>query len=319
MTCVESSSMAPAKLARHLWAVYLAGGSGARLRGLTAKIVGDDRPKQYCPIASEQSLLSQTRSRLMPLFLGDRQVFVVCRSHERYYGEELADAQEALVIAQPANRGTAVGVAAALLQIMQCDPDAIVGLFPCDHHYSDDECFRSMVRSAAVSVEQFPKSLVLVGAEAEYAETEYGWIEPGPAVSVSSAIPLYRVNRFWEKPELQKATALLRSGCLWNTFVTMGRAATFLELLGCEVPEMVLALTRALADQDMTAAYGRLPIVDFSSEILSPQAKRLLVLRDCGSGWTDLGSPGRVLRLLAKDAIQPAWARGLAQRAETGA
>ncbi len=62
---------------RHLWAVLLAGGDGVRLRDLTARIVGDDRPKQFCPIVGAVSLLRQTRARLDPLFSGDRQLFVV--------------------------------------------------------------------------------------------------------------------------------------------------------------------------------------------------------------------------------------------------
>jgi mannose-1-phosphate guanylyltransferase len=35
----------------------------------------------------------------------------------------------------------------ALVQIMQADPDAVVGLFPSDHYYSDDESFGLIVRS----------------------------------------------------------------------------------------------------------------------------------------------------------------------------
>jgi mannose-1-phosphate guanylyltransferase len=75
-------------------------------------------------------------------------VNVVSRVHERYYSDELADAEDSLVIAQPANRGTAVGIIAALVQIMQVDPDAIVGLFPCDHYDSDEAAFRSIVTAA---------------------------------------------------------------------------------------------------------------------------------------------------------------------------
>src|SRR3954447_1470573 len=163
--------------ARHLWAVLLAGGDGMRLRDLTVRIVGDHRPKQYCPVVGAESLLRQTRTRLNPLFTADRQVFVVSCAHERYYTEEFADAKDSLVIAQPMNRGTAVGMLAALVQIMQADPKAIVGFFPSDHYFSDDESFRSIIRSATSGVEQYPESVVLVGAKAEYAETEYGWIE----------------------------------------------------------------------------------------------------------------------------------------------
>ena len=105
------------------------------------------------------------------------------------------------------------------------------------------------------------------------------------------------------------SSIILQSGCLWNTFVTIGSAATFLELVCAEVPDVVLSLTRALADNDMASAYARLPNVDFSRDILARQANRLLVVRDSGSGWADLGSPNRVLDLLAKNAHQPAWFR----------
>lgn len=305
---IELSVRTPAR-PRHLWAVLLAGGDGVRLRDLTVRIVGDDRPKQFCPIVSAESLLRQTRARLDPLFSGDRQVFVVSCAHERYYSKELADANDSLVIEQPTNRGTAVGIIVALVQIMRADPDAIVGFFPCDHHYSDDEAFRSIVRSAISSAEQFLGSLVIVGAEAEYAETEYGWIEPGLAVSQTEATPLRRVDRFWEKPALSQARALLQSGCLWNTFVTVGSAATFLELVCSEAPAVVLSITHALADKDLATTYARLPSVDFSRHVLAYQTNRLLVLRDSSSGWADLGSPDRVLGLLAKNVNQPAWFR----------
>lgn len=309
MMNVANIPLRAAPMLRHLWAVLLAGGDGVRLRGLTVRIMGDERPKQFCPIVGAESLLRQTRARLDPLFAGDRQVFVVSYAHERYYSEELADAKDSLVIAQPLNRGTAVGIIAALVQIMKVDPGAIVGFFPCDHHYSDDESFRSIVRSATSSAEEFPGSLVLVGAEAEYAETEYGWIEPGPPVWEGQARPLCRVNRFWEKPALPRARALFRSGCLWNTFVTIGSAAAFLELVSSEVPDVVLSVTRALADHDLGPTYARLPNVDFSRDILAHQAEKLLVLRDSGSGWADLGSPDRVLGVLAGNVNQPAWFR----------
>jgi mannose-1-phosphate guanylyltransferase len=165
------------------------------------------------------------------------------------------------------------------------------------------------------NAKQFSGSLVIVGAEAQYAETEYGWIEPGLAVSETDAKPLCRVNRFWEKPAPRQARELLRSGCLWNTFVTIGSAAAFLELICAQVRDVVLSITRALSDKDLATTYARLPNVDFSRDILAHQANRLLVVRDSGSGWADLGSADRVLGVLARNVDQPAWfrqARGFA-------
>ena len=44
------------KRSTHAWALLLAGGDGTRLRNLTVRIAGDDRPKQYCPIIGEFSV-----------------------------------------------------------------------------------------------------------------------------------------------------------------------------------------------------------------------------------------------------------------------
>ena len=93
MTIFANIPVPAPRMPRHFWAVLLAGGNGSRLRDLTVRIAGDDRPKQFCPIIGPESLLRQTRARLDPLFGGDRQVFVVSRAHERYYSEELADAE----------------------------------------------------------------------------------------------------------------------------------------------------------------------------------------------------------------------------------
>src|SRR5579863_8727357 len=213
--------------ASHLWAVFLAGGDGVRLRDLTRRIAGDARPKQFCRIFGGQSLFRQTRARLDPLCLGDRQVFVLSRIHERYYTEDLTDAGDSCLIEQPLNRGTGVAIILAVLRVLQRDPDARVAFFPCDHFYADDHSFRSTIRSAVNCAERHPESIIVVGADAEYPEVDYGWIEPGVAVSESRPESVAHVNRFWEKPPLHQARALLRRGCLWNTFITVGRATTF--------------------------------------------------------------------------------------------
>ena len=169
----------PDSSASHLWAVLLAGGDGVRLRDLTQRIAGDSRPKQFCRIIGEQSLFRQTRARLDPLFLSDRQIFVFSRAHERYYRHDLIDARNSCVVEQSVNRGTGIAIITALLHVLQRDPDAVVGFFPCDHFYTDDDAFRLTTRSAVEYAEQNSESIVLIGAAAEYPEVDYGWIEPG--------------------------------------------------------------------------------------------------------------------------------------------
>jgi mannose-1-phosphate guanylyltransferase len=293
---------------RHCWAVVLAGGDGTRLQSLTLKIAGDSRPKQFCSVFGGESLLAQTRTRLESLFPVARQMFVVTRAHETYYREELRNVDNSRIIHQPLNRGTGVAVAVALLHILQQDADAMVVLVPCDHYYSDPEAFARAVRSAMSGAEEYPDSVVLLGAQAHYAEVEYGWIEPGSVIA-DAPMPLLRVNRFWEKPSLPQARELLCRGCLWNTFVTIGHARSFLDLLCSQVPNVVLALNKALAEIELEAAYQLIPSVDLSREVLALQPRRLLAVRDRTSGWADLGSPARVMDTLARNNIHPTWWR----------
>jgi mannose-1-phosphate guanylyltransferase len=298
---------------RRAWAVLLAGGDGTRLQSLTHKIAGDSRPKQFCRIFGDKSLLNQTLERVSPLFPSGRTMFVVTKSHEAFYREDLANAGDSHIIEQPRNRGTGVAIASALLRILQSDADPVVAFFPCDHYYSNDDAFRLAVGSAMAFAGEHPASVVLLGAEARHAEVEYGWIEPGRAILDEPAVPLFRVSRFWEKPSLPEAEVLLRRGCLWNTFVTVGRAEAFLDLLCSEIPDVVLSIASALsantesAGGGLDSAYREVPAVDFSRQVLAPQFHRLLVVRDATSGWADLGNPTRVIDTLVQNSIEPAW------------
>ncbi len=268
------------------WAVLLAGGDGTRLQSLTRQIEGDSRPKQFCRIFGGKSLLGQTLERVDPLFRADRTMFVVTKAHEAFYRDDLRRTDDSRVLAQAQNRGTAVAIAAALLRIVHRDADAIVAFFPCDHYYSDDDAFASTVRTALTAAGEYPASLILVGSEAHYPEVEYGWIEPGQELRGPSPAALSRVDRFWEKPSLPKAPGTFAPRlCLWNTFVTIGRADAFLELLCAGIPDVVFRLAGAVTDSDLDGAYREVRAVDFFRDVLAASTPALAGSpRDAASG-----------------------------------
>ena len=130
-----------------------------------------------------------------------------------------------------------------------------------------------------------------------YPESEYGGIEPGRTLVDSSIGPPLRVSRFWKKPELRYTEALQRRGCLWNTFVTIGLAGAFLEFLRATVPQLMRSLEDVHTDIELERFYERIAPIDFSKAVLTRMPERLIVLRDANSGWTDLGSPERVMNV----------------------
>jgi mannose-1-phosphate guanylyltransferase len=285
------------------WGVVLAGGDGTRLQSLTRALSGDGRPKQFCVLFGGKSLLGCTRTRLAQAVSADRTLFAVVRHHEGFYRRELSDIDESNIVVQPSNRGTTAAIIHSLLRLRQFDDDAIVGFFPSDHYFADETQFRRAVESAFRVVRRHPPLLVLLGAAAETAEADYGWIEPGPMLDAgdTESLPAFRIERFREKPDAAVAEQLLRRGCLWNTFVLAGRARTFLELLESTMPDMLNTL-RAAERQAGRAdtLHNALQPSDFSHDVLTRCSGRLVVIRMENAGWCDLGSPERARAVMQR-------------------
>jgi len=289
------------------WGVLLAGGDGTRLQALTTKIEGDARPKQFCRMLGDETLLTQTRRRISPLFDANKTITVVTKKHEQFCSREFKDWPHTTVVAQPENRGTGVAIATAILMLRELDPEAIVAAFPCDHHYSNEHAFLEVIKEALGIARDNSDSIVLLGAEPTYPETEYGWIEPVRAFQNGVNFAPARVRQFWEKPTLATAQELFRRGCLWNTFVTIGRASAFIDVLCQAAANPMLRLAAGMLENDLVSAYRSTPAIDFSRDILASQPERLLVIRDTASRWTDLGNPNRVFDTLAREEIAPHW------------
>ena len=289
------------------WAIVLAGGEGTRLQCLTRHIDGDSRPKQFSRIFGSRTLLGHTRERLRPVFDNDRVLFIVNQDHDRFYRHELANVERANILEQPANRGTAVAIITSLLKLLQYKPDAIVGIFPSDHYYADDDAFAMTVMSAIRVSKAHHDSIVLIGSKPQWPEIEYGWIEPGGSLANRYKSTIFRVNRFCEKPPLHQARSLMQKGGLWNTFVTIGRAGAFLNLLAATVMPAMTRIAQAVAHRDLGGVYGEIDSIDFSKDVLSHQSQSLLVMQDSSSGWADLGHPERVIATLDRHQIEPDW------------
>jgi mannose-1-phosphate guanylyltransferase len=299
------------------WAIVLAGGDGTRLRSLTQLISGEDRPKQFCNVYGGKTLLAQTRARLACAIRPERTAFVVVKAHERFYRDELADVDPQRLIVQPANKGTTAAVICSLLRVTKLAGDPVVAFFPTDHHYSNEAGFNVSVDRAVRVAQHHSNTLVVLGAEAEHAEVEYGWIEPGPRFDSPFTDALLRVSRFWEKPSHPTAQALLARGCLWNTFVMVGRASLFVALLANTMPPGVLnAFTTArrythdppkLMEMAQETLWASLTAGDFSRQVLTLSAPSLAVLRAGDIGWSDLGTPERVRAAMARSGIRPWW------------
>ena len=300
---------------QHRWGVILAGGEGVRLKSLTRFVCGEDTPKQFCALLGGRSLLAQTEQRVSRAISAERTVYVLLNSHERFYSKELRNVPPTRMVVQPSNRGTLAAILSSLINIIGQDKDATVAFFPSDHHYAEEQRFMSGVDLAFGAAESNPESVILLGVAARHAETEYGWIEAIPAMSTNSQGGLLKVKRFWEKPSVRTAEELLERGCVWNTFVMIGRAQAFLDMIRAGAPdiypefESVLKLPESSwSDYRLNAIYQRVTPADFSKLVLSARPEGLGVWCLGDVGWSDLGDPRRVMTVLDEMGINREWA-----------
>lgn len=302
-----------------LWAVVLAGGDGVRLRPLTRIVCGDERPKQYAPILDSRSLLRLTLDRVSLAVPPARTVIVTKRAHAGYMSKELMGGAPPSVLVQPEDRGTAAAILLAAHWVQRRDPDALLAVFPSDHYVAEESAFMAHVAEVGSFVAQEPGRCVLLGVRPMAPESGYGWIGPGEPLGRIAGEPIYRVRRFWEKPSRNAAQIAFTAGCLWNTFVFVARPTTLIAAGAQHVPalsERLAALASFLGGEDepwaIQQAYALAPSADFSRAILEAAPSYLAVAKLPHVGWSDWGTPQRVVRSLCAAGITPSWLEAFA-------
>jgi mannose-1-phosphate guanylyltransferase len=295
------------------WAIVLAAGDGIRLSALTTDERGENVPKQFCSLNGGPSLLQKALQRAGRIVPPERVCAIVARRHERHWRHALSSLPARNVIVQPRNCGTANGVLLGLLRVLERDPLAHVLFMPSDHYVQHDESFADSVRAAAMRSARGDDNVTLVGIEPDNADSELGYIVPEGPVHGGTR----RVTRFIEKPTVAVARRLVDRGAVWNSFIFWARAATLLALIRRTLPAIVEDMASALArdwpdwrdDQGTLALaelYERLPSVDFSRSVVQGAESELRVSTLPACGWTDLGTPDRVAKVLQRLRTAPA-------------
>jgi mannose-1-phosphate guanylyltransferase len=285
------------------WAVILAGGDGTRLAALTRDAHGAHVPKQFCALVRGQALLGDALARAARITSRERVCVVVAEQHRHYWESSLGSLVPANVVVEPRNCGTALGILHAVTHIVNQNPDAHIVVLPADHYFNDEPRFsRHLLR--AVSLLRGDRSkVVIVGVEPAEAACDLGYIVPGPAQQDGG----HAVARFVEKPKPDAVRKLLAAGAVCNTLILAAEGEVLLRLL-CErmsgiASSMWTALARRVQHERGSTAlqgiYAGLPAVDFSQTVLQGNEARLRLLTVPSCGWSDLGTPARLLRAVA--------------------
>jgi mannose-1-phosphate guanylyltransferase/mannose-6-phosphate isomerase len=281
--------------------VILCGGSGTRLWPLSRQAL----PKQFLPLLSNRSLLQDTALRLQGLHQL-APALVVCNTEHRFLvADQLLEVSAPLgpILLEPAGRNTAPAVAMAAHLALQSDPEALLLVLPSDHIIRDGGAFRASVEAARALA--CSGCLMTFGIVPDAPETGYGYIERGEALDEDA----FRVRRFVEKPDAERAAQFLESGnFLWNSGMFLLPAKLYLDELDRHAPEVALAAARAIeggqADIDFlrpdTESFLSSPSISIDYAVMEHTESAAVV--PARFGWSDIGSYDALWKEEQKDA-----------------
>ena len=282
--------------------IILSGGAGTRLWPLS----WGDHPKQFLPLVSERTMIQETLLRLKGLELGSP--IISCGEGHRFMvAQQIGEVSEKkpTIILEPMAKNTAPAIAAACCAAMKQDKDAVVVVLPSDHVIADVPAFQNAVKAAALNAEK--GALVTFGIVPTFPATGYGYVKAAGAETDGA----YTLERFVEKPCLEKAQEYLASGeYAWNSGMFVFKASTFLDELKIHSPEMaalsIEAFEKATVDTDFIRldkdAFGKIKGDSIDYAVMEKTTKGKVV--KLNAGWDDVGSWSALYDISKKDENQ---------------
>lgn len=270
------------------YAVIMAGGTGTRFWPASRTRM----PKQFLPMVKDRSLLQLTIDRLEGLSTPENLRLVTGTDYQAIVESQLDSVSNETIILEKVGKNTAPCVAIAAQLIALENPDAVMVVLPSDHYIRDVETYRQTLEHA-VKRAATSDSLLTIGIRADRPETGYGYIEMGNALEVDDLPPVYRVNRFLEKPDLPTAIQFLEAGTyLWNSGMFVWSVSSILKAFEHHQPEIHKTLS-PIREGDTS----QMAIDTFFQEVESISID-YGIMEHAGSievipgdfGWSDLGS-----------------------------
>lgn len=289
----------------------MAGGVGTRFWPKSRK----SNPKQFLNLFGETSMIQQTVERLEGFIDGEKVVVVTNQDYSSLVQKQLPSVDPTHIIGEPVARNTAPCIASAAALLNKKDPESVMIVLPADHIIGKPEEFKRVLQTA-VQTARSEDSLVTIGIQPNRPETGYGYIHRSEDTEVNElSHPVYQVQKFTEKPDIDKATEFFESGdYLWNSGIFIWKTSTILSAFENHLPEIYSNIETLVesdfAESDIREFYEACPSISIDYGIMEKAEKVQVIPGDFE--WNDVGSWTAVHELSDKDSEQNATVKGKA-------
>lgn len=273
------------------YGVIMAGGKGTRLWPEGRQ----SRPKQLLALTDERPMIRIAVERLAPLIPPSRQLIVTTAEYAPQIAAALPGFPHENILAEPEGRDTAPCIGWAALKVMQRNPVGVMAVVAADHVVADERAFRQALYGA-IQLAMQERIIVTIGLVPTRPDTGYGYIRFSHELREIEGIEVFRVARFVEKPNLERAKQYVEDGrYLWNSGMFIMQASYALELFSKHLPrhrELLRLIEKSLGTPDegrVTAeTYGRFERISIDYGIME-HAENVAVIRG-DFGWLDIGT-----------------------------
>jgi mannose-1-phosphate guanylyltransferase len=285
-----------------LYAVIMAGGIGTRFWPLSRK----EKPKQFLPITSEQTMIEETVHRLKSLIPPERICTIANWEQTQTIKDLLPNIPEDNFLVEPKGRNTAPSLILATAHVCIQSPQAVVAALPADHLIADVPLFLKKLEAGAEAAAR-SDTLITFGIPPSYPSTGYGYIQFSQETRHQSKDEdFYPVLEFKEKPEVEQAKTFLEAGnYFWNSGMFLWQAETFARKLQQYAPEwhaywekMLLAL-KGKDDAQVASLFQTIPSTSIDYALM--EKARGVLMCEGNFGWSDVGAWSSLLDIWPKD------------------
>ena len=291
--------------------VILAGGSGTRFWPRSRQA----RAKQVLALDGERTMIQKTLDRLLSLARPEDVWVITNALLDETITQQLPQIPCENILSEPAARNTAPACALAAFLLEPKSPDTVIGIFPSDHVINNNERFAEVIR-AGIDLAASGEKMIVLGVPATRPETGYGYIELGEVIRAGS-VPVRRVKRFTEKPNLARAEEFLASGnYAWNGGIFLWTARTLANAIREHCPAMAPLLTKIAAaygtpefEQVFAEVYPQCESISIDYAVLEPRSakgelKAEIYCLPADFAWNDIGCWGSLHEHLTSGTMQ---------------